>query len=163
MIALAALALLAAPATSTPAPAAPPTAYHGHSMLGASDRAAIAELRAAEAHLIADLEGDDRLAWIKDYTEDAVFQEGSEEPVSGRAALTIFARGLPPLSSVTIEPVRTAIEGRLAYVQVRGGYAVGKGADAKPVGRFRGVMIWRKDPDGQWRMLHEMLAADARK
>ena len=163
MIALAALALLAAPAASTPAPAAPPAAYHGHSMLGASDRAAIAELRAAEAHLIADLEGDDRLAWVKDYAEDAVFQEGSDEPVSGRAALTIFARGLPALSSVTIEPVRTAIEGRLAYVQVRGGYAVGKGADAKPVGRFRGVMIWRKDPDGQWRMLHEMLAADSGK
>jgi ketosteroid isomerase-like protein len=132
-------------------------------MLGASDRAAIAELRAAEAHLIADLEGDDRLAWVKDYTEDAVFQEGSEDPVSGRAALTGFARGLPPLSSVSIEPVRTEIQGRLAYVQVRGGYAVGRGSEAGPVGRFRGVMIWRKGADGQWRMLHEMLAPEPAK
>jgi ketosteroid isomerase-like protein len=55
------------------------------------------------------------------------------------------------------------IHGRLAYVQVRGGYAVGRGAEAGPVGRFRGVMIWRKDPDGQWRMLHEMLAPEPAK
>ena len=109
MIALAALALLAAPANpAPPAPApAPPAAQHGHSMLGASDRAAVAALRAAEAHLIADLEGDDRLAWVQDYTEDAVFQEGTDDPVSGRAALTEMARQLPALSSVSIEPVRT--------------------------------------------------------
>jgi ketosteroid isomerase-like protein len=165
MIALAALALLAATTHPAPQPpAAAPGAYHGHSMLGASDRAAaLAELRAAEAHLIADLEGADPLAWVQDYTEDAVFQEGSDEPVSGRAALTALARQLGPLSSVTIEPVRTEVQGNLAYVQVRGGYAVGKGASAGPVGRFRGVMIWRKDPDGQWRMLHEMLAADPKK
>jgi ketosteroid isomerase-like protein len=161
MIALAALALLAATTHPAPQPpAAAPGAYHGHSMLGASDRAALAELRAAEAHLIADLEGADPLAWVQDYTEDAVFQEGSDAPVSGRAALTALARQLGPLSSVTIEPVRTEVQGNLAYVQVRGGYAVGKGATAGPVGRFRGVMIWRKDPDGQWRMLHEMLAPE---
>jgi ketosteroid isomerase-like protein len=163
MIALAALALLAAPNPRASAPAAPNRAYNGHSMLGASDRAAVAELRAAEAHLIADLQGDDRLAWVQDYTEDAVFQEGTDDPVSGRAALTEFARQLPALSSVSIEPVRTEIQGNLAYVQVRGGYAVGKGAEARPVGRFRGVMIWRKEPDGQWRMLHEMLAPEAKK
>ena len=162
MIALAALALAAPAAPASPAPAQP-IAHHGHSMLGASDRAAEAELRAAEAHLIADLQGDDRLAWVKDYTEDAVFQEGSDEPVSGRAALTELARQLGPLSSVSIEPVRTEIQGNLAYVQVRGGYAVGKGASAGPVGRFRGVMIWRKDPDGVWRMLHEMLAPEPKK
>jgi ketosteroid isomerase-like protein len=163
MIALAALALLAAPTEPAPRPAAQSCAHNGHSMLGASDRATVAELRAAEAHLVADLEGDDRLAWVKDYTEDAVFQEGSEAPVSGRAALTEFARNLPPLSSVSIEPVRTMIQGRLAYVQVRGGYAVGRGAEAHPVGRFRGVMIWRKDPDSEWRMLHEMLAPEPAK
>ena len=146
---------------ATAAAAAPQ--HHGHSMLGASDRAALAQLRAAEAHLIADLQGDDRLAWVKDYTEDAVFQEGTDEPISGRAALTEFARQLPALSSVTIEPVRTEIQGNLAYVQIRGGYAVGKGASAGPVGRFRGVMIWRKEADGQWRMLHEMLAPEPKK
>src|SRR3982751_5887462 len=163
MIALAALALLAAPTQPTRPPAAPPPAYNGHSMLGASDRAALAGLRAAEAHLIADLQGDDRLAWVGDYTEDAVFQEGGDEPVSGRAALTEMARAMPPLSSVSIEPVRTELQGGLAYVQVRGGYAVGKGAGAGPVGRFRGVMIWRKDADGQWRMLHEMLSPEPKK
>jgi len=163
MIALAALALLAAPIAPAPPAADQPAAQHGHSMLGASDRAALAELRAAEAHLIADLQGDDRLAWVQDYTKDAVFQEGTDDPVSGRAALTEFARQLPALSSVSIEPVRTEIQGNLAYVQVRGGYAVGKGAEAGPVARFRGVMIWRKEPDGPWRMLHEMLAPEVKK
>jgi len=155
MIAFTALASLAA----APAPTAA-REYHGHSMLGASDRAAIAEIRAAEARLIAHLEGDDPLAWVADYTEDAVFQEGTDEPVSGRAALTKLARSLGPLSSVSIEPVRTMVQGRLAYVQVRGAYAVGKGAKAGPLSRFRGVMVWRRDTDGQWRMLHEMLAPE---
>jgi ketosteroid isomerase-like protein len=50
--------------------------------------------------------------------------------------------------------VRTFVSGRLAYVQVHAGYALGKGAPSA----FRGVMVWRKDRDGVWRMLHEMLA-----
>ena len=160
MIALAALALLAAPmASATPAPGEG-AGQAAQGMAAAPDSSAAAEIRAAEAHLIADLEGDDRLAWVKDYTEDAVFQEGEGAPVSGRAALTELAGQMPPLSNVSIEPVRTMVEGRLAYVQIRGGYASGKGAAAGPVERFRGVMIWRKDPDGVWRMLHEMLAPD---
>jgi ketosteroid isomerase-like protein len=126
----------------------------------ASDKAAVAEVRAAEARLVAHLEGNDPLAWVGDYTEDAVFQEGEDPPVSGRAALTEVARSLGGLSNVQIVPLRTMVQGRLAYVQVRGGYAVGRGAKAGPVGWFRGVMIWRKDADGQWRMLHEMLARE---
>ena len=118
------------------------------------------ELRAAEARLTAHLQGDDPLAWVQDYTEDAVFQEGADAPVSGRAALTEMAKGMGGLSSVTLEPVRTLVQGNLAYVQLRGGSASGKGAAAGPVGRFRGVMIWRRDADGQWRMLHEMLAPE---
>src|SRR4051794_5380078 len=103
MIALAAaLALLAAPTAHHAAPAA------------AAPSAAIAELRAAEAHLIVDLEGDDRFAWVKDYSEDAVFQEGSDDLVSGRAAMTELARSMKPLSSVSIDPVRTEIAGKLA-------------------------------------------------
>jgi ketosteroid isomerase-like protein len=126
----------------------------------APNPAAIAELRAAEAHLVADLEGDDPLAWVGDYTTDAVFQEGDGDPVSGRAALTEMARSMGPLSSVSIKPVRTEIQGNLAYVQVRGAYAVGRGPTAAPPSQFRGVMIWRKDADGKWRMLHEMLAPE---
>ncbi len=122
--------------------------------------AAAAEIRAAEARLIAHLEGADRLAWVGDYTTDAVFQEGDEAPVSGRAALTDLARSLGPLSSTEIVPLRTLVQGNLAYVQVRAAYAVGQGDAAGPIGHYRGVMIWRKDPDGVWRMLHEMLARE---
>lgn len=125
----------------------------------ATNTYALAEIRAAEARTVAHLEGDDPLAWVGDYTEDAVFQEGAEAPVSGRAALTALARELGPLSQVKIVPLRTLVQGNLAYVQVRARYAVGKGATAQPAHWFRGVMIWRRDPDGVWRMLHEMLAA----
>jgi ketosteroid isomerase-like protein len=146
----AALALLAAPASAAPTASTPkPDANF----------TAIAELRAAEAHLIADLEGEDRLAWVGDYTADAVFQEGDAAPVSGRAALTALARTLGTLTNVRIIPVRTEVSGRLAYVQVRGTYGVGKAAPE----RFQGVMIWRRDRDGTWRMLHEMLAKDTGK
>ena len=160
LVTLAALGSLASLAPGS-APAAPQS-HHGHSMLGASDRAA-EPIRAAEARLTAHLEGDDPLAWVSDYTKDAVFQEGEDAPVSGRAALTELARSLGPLSGVSIEPVRTEVSGNLAYVQVRGSYAVGKGAKASPPNRFRGVMIWRKEGDGVWRMLHEMLARDTAK
>ena len=115
---------------------------------------ATAELRAAEARLVAHLQGNDPMAWVGDYTKDAVFQEGDGAPVSGRAELTEVARTLGPLHDTAIEPIRTEIQGNLAYVQVRGGYAVGKGADAGPVNRFRGVMIWRKERDGQWRIVN---------
>ena len=121
-----------------------------------------AEIRAAEARLVAHLEGSDPLAWVGDYTEDAVFQEGEDAPVSGRAALTDLARSLGPLSGVAIVPVRTMVQGNLAYVQVNSAYAVGKGASAGPLGHYRGVMIWRKDSDGVWRTLHEMLAREGK-
>jgi ketosteroid isomerase-like protein len=119
-----------------------------------------ADIRAAEARLVGHLQGNDPLAWVGDYTEDAVFQEGADAPVSGRAALTEVAKQLGGLSQVQIMPLRTVVQGNLAYVQVRGRYAVGKGAAAQPAHSFRGVMIWRRDADGVWRMLHEMLAAE---
>jgi ketosteroid isomerase-like protein len=119
-----------------------------------------AEIRAAEARLVAHLQGDDPLAWVGDYTEDAVFQEGADAPVSGRAALTEVAKQLGGLSQVKLVPLRTLVQGNLAYVQVRGQYAVGQGAAAHPPHAFRGVMIWRRDADGVWRMLHEMLAPE---
>jgi hypothetical protein len=76
---------------------------------GAGDKAATAEIRAAEARLIAHLEGSDPMAWVGDYTTDAVFQEGEDTPVSGRAALTDLARSLGPLSGAAIVPVRTLV------------------------------------------------------
>jgi ketosteroid isomerase-like protein len=120
----------------------------------------VADIRAAEARLVAHLEGPDPLAWAGDYTEDAVFQEGADAPVSGRAALTDVAKQLGGLSQVQLVPLRTLVQGKLAYVQVRGRYAVGQGAKAQPSHAFRGVMIWRRDPDGVWRMLHEILAPE---
>jgi ketosteroid isomerase-like protein len=89
-----------------------------------------------------------------------VFQEGADAPVSGRAALTEVAKQLGGLSQVKLVPLRTLVQGKLAYVQVRGQYAVGQGAAAQPPHAFRGVMIWRRDADGVWRMLHEMLAPE---
>ncbi len=141
-----ALASLGALAASPPAADGKP----------ANNASILSELRAAEARLIAHLQGDDPLAWVGDYAEDAVFQEGDGEPVAGRAALTEVALAIGPLSNVVLVPVRTEVQGNLAYVQVRASYAVGP--EAGPTRWYRGVMIWRKEGDGVWRMLHEMLA-----
>jgi ketosteroid isomerase-like protein len=141
-LAIAALAALAACAQPGPAPQG------------------VADIRAAEERLVAHLQGADPLAWVGDYTEDAVFQEGADAPVSGRAALTEVAKQLGGLSQVKLVPLRTLVQGNLAYVQVRGQYAVGQGSAAQPAHAFRGVMIWRRDGDGVWRMLHEMLAPE---
>lgn len=114
-----------------------------------------AEIRQAEAAMVAALEKGGT-GWVQLYTEDAVFQEGEAAPVAGRKALTELASQLGPLANVSIIPLRTEGQGNLAYVQVRATY----GAPGEPAARMQGVMIWRKEADGQWRMLHEALVPE---
>ena len=114
-----------------------------------------AEIRAAEHRLETSLEADDPTAWVFDYTEDAVFDGGGDHAVVGRESLLAMARSMPRLTSVSIRPLRTEARGDLAAVWVEGSWVSGR-AESKPTTvEVRGVIVWRKEPDGVWRVAME--------
>ena len=113
------------------------------------------EIRAAEHRLEASLEADDPTAWVFEYTEDAVFDGGGEHAVEGRPALLDMARSMRPLSSVSIRALRTEGRDGLAAVWSEATWVSGAaGGDPTDV-RVRGVIVWRKEPDGVWRVAME--------
>ena len=113
------------------------------------------EIRAAERRLERSLEAPDPTAWVLDYTENAVFDGGGEHAVVGREALLAMARSMRPLGSVSIRPLRTEGRGHLAAVWVEGSWVSGPADDDPATVVARGVIVWRKEPDGVWRVAME--------
>jgi ketosteroid isomerase-like protein len=112
------------------------------------------EIRAAERRLEASLGASDRTSWVFDYCEDAVFDGGGEHAVVGREALLEMARGMGPLRSVSIRPLRTEGGGRWASVWIDGSWVSGEQDDLTDV-RVRGIIVWRREADGVWRVAME--------
>lgn len=119
-----------------------------------------AEIRAAERALEQALQSSDPTAWVYSYTEDAVFVAPGAPAVQGRAALLQMARAMKPLSSVSIKPMRTEGSGGLATVYWYGSWVSGRPPEAGSVSKVRGIIVWRKEADGQWRVAQELLHAD---
>jgi len=115
------------------------------------------EIREAERRLEASLQADDPTAWVYDYTEDAVFDSGGEHAVEGREALLAMARSMRPLASVSIEPIRTEGRGDLAAVWMRGSWVSGPEGSEPASVVVRGLLVWRKEADGIWRVAMEHL------
>jgi uncharacterized protein (TIGR02246 family) len=120
-----------------------------------------APIRAAERDVIAALESADPTAWVAHYTEDAVFLEAGGPPVEGREALTALAKEMPPLSSVTITPIRTEGHGDVAVVYCTASWVNGRPPKVGSTSRVRGVMVWRRGADARWRIAKEVLVPDA--
>jgi ketosteroid isomerase-like protein len=112
------------------------------------------EIREAERRMVAALESPDRLAWVDEYTDDAVFDAG--EPVRGREALLAMAAGMSRLRDVVITPLRTEGCGDRAAVWVEGGWTSGPDDEPRHVA-IRGILVWRREPDGVWRVAMEHL------
>jgi ketosteroid isomerase-like protein len=116
-----------------------------------------ATLRSAERELAAALAADDPTAWVYHYTEDAVFDAGSEHAVQGRHALLEMARSMRPLSEVSIRPLRTAGHRDLAAVWTEASWASGEPSDRRMV-HVRGILVWHRESDGRWRVAMEHIA-----
>ena len=112
-----------------------------------------AEIRAAERSLEQALAAPDRTAWVYEYTEDAVF-DGGGQVVQGRTALLEMAEGMSPLSSVSIRPLRTVGRGDMATVWCEASWVSGP-PDARSTVDMRGMILWRKESDGRWRVAIE--------
>jgi len=126
----------------------------------ATDASHISELRAAEQALAEALAADDPLAWVDHYAENACFVGPGAPAVIGRAALLKMAAGMQPLRAVSIEPVRTDLSGDIAAVYSRASLVVGEGTGDASVSRVRGVLVWRRDAAGSWRVVQEVLQPD---
>lgn len=115
------------------------------------------EIRAAEARLETALESPDPTAWVSHYTEDATFDGGGEHAVVGREALLAMARSMRPLGSVSIRPLRTEGRDGLAAVWAEASWVSGPGDIEATTVVVRGIIVWRKEPDGVWRVAMEHL------
>jgi uncharacterized protein (TIGR02246 family) len=119
-----------------------------------------AEIRAAERALEQALQSPDPTAWVYSYTEDAVFVAPGAPAVQGRAALLQMAKAMKPLSSVSIQPMRTEGSGGLATVYGHASWVNGRPPETGSVSKMRLIIVWRKEADGQWRVAQELLNAD---
>jgi ketosteroid isomerase-like protein len=116
-----------------------------------------AALRSAERELEVALASEDPTAWVHHYTDDAVFDAGSEHAVQGRLALLEMARSMRPLSDVSIRPLRTEARGDLAAVWTEAYWASGEPPDRRIV-HVRGILVWQRDRDGRWRVAMEHIS-----
>ena len=112
-------------------------------------------VRAAESRLERALEADDPTAWVFDYTEDAVFDGGGEHAVVGRDSLLAMASSMRPLRSVSIRPLRTEGQGDLAAVWCEASWVSGPAGSEPTAVDVRGIILWRREPDGVWRVAME--------
>jgi len=118
------------------------------------------EIRAAERALEQALQAPDPTTWVYSYTEDAVFVAPGAPAVQGRAALLQMAKAMKPLSSVSIQPIRTEGSAKLATVYGHGSWVSGQPTDAGHVTKVRLIIVWHKEADGQWRVAQELLNAE---
>ena len=117
------------------------------------------EIRAAERVLESALSAEDRTAWVYEYTEDAVFDGGGEEVLRGREALLGLAKAMAPMRDVSIRPLRTEGSGHLATVWFEGSWV--SGPPGAPPTAARGMILWRKEDDGHWRVAIEHLSGES--
>ena len=117
------------------------------------------EIRAAERVLENALSAEDRTAWVYEYTEDAVFDGGGDEVLRGREALLGLAKAMAPMRDVSIRPLRTEGSGHLATVWFEGSWV--SGPPGAPPTAARGMILWRRENDGHWRVAIEHLSGES--
>lgn len=113
-------------------------------------------IRAAELAVADAFEAADPAAWVSSYTEDAVFAGPGAPTMNGRAALLAAAPQVS-ISSMEIRAESTLGDGDFAATTGLATWVSGpRGSDA-PTTRRRFLMVWRRDPDGAWRIARELL------
>jgi len=120
----------------------------------------IAGVRAAEQALVESFEAADPTAWVDHYTDDAIFVAPGMPAIEGRPALVAHARQMTPLSAARITPQTTEGDGDIAAVLGAASWRNGpRGSDAA-TSRVRFLIVWRREPDGRWRIARELLNMD---
>jgi ketosteroid isomerase-like protein len=116
-------------------------------------------IRAAELALAEAFEDPDPTAWVNCYTEDAIFPGPGSPTIEGRAALLAVAPQIA-ISSMEIVADSTIEAGDFAATTGRATWVSGPRDSGAPTVRRRFLMVWRRDPDGRWRIARELLNDD---
>jgi uncharacterized protein (TIGR02246 family) len=116
-------------------------------------------IRAAELALAEAFEDTDPTAWVNSYAEDAIFVGPGTPAIEGRAALLAVAPQIA-MSSLEIVADSTIGAGDFAATTGRATWVSGKRDSGAPTVRRRFLMVWRRDPDGRWRIARELLNED---
>jgi ketosteroid isomerase-like protein len=101
---------------------------------------------------------EDRLAWVAEYTADAVFDGGGAAAVRGREELLAMAAAMQPLTDVSIRPLRVEGSGNLAVVWFEGSWGHAEPTPDDDRVEVRGILALRREGDGVWRVVLEHLA-----
>ena len=119
----------------------------------------ISAIREAEKALAEAFESPVLTAWVDFYTDDAIFVGPGVPAIEGRSALLDAAPQIS-ISSMEIVADSTLGTGNFAATLGRATWVSGpKGSDTPRV-RRRFLMVWRREPDGRWRIARELLNED---
>ena len=91
------------------------------------------------------------------YAEDGVAAPGGRDFIRGREALRRYWQVPDGVDVVRhrAEPEEIVVEGRFAYDWGYYSGAMLRGGETRPFdGKY--LIVWRKDADGAWRMVHDM-------
>jgi uncharacterized protein (TIGR02246 family) len=116
-------------------------------------------IRAAEQALAGAFEDPDPTAWVNCYTDDGIFAGPGMPTIEGRAAL-LAATAQIAISSMEIVADSTIGAGDFAATTGRATWVSGPRDSGAPTTRRRFLMVWRREPDGRWRIARELLNED---
>jgi ketosteroid isomerase-like protein len=83
----------------------------------------------------------------------------SAPAVQSREALLQMAKAMQPMSSVSMTTQRIEGSGNIAYIYGEGSSVNGRPPNTGATTHVRGVIVWRKEADGRWRVVQGMLNA----
>ena len=101
----------------------------------------------------------ERTAWVDFYTDDAIFVGAGVPAIEGRTALLDIA---PQISISSMEIVAESTLGTDEFAATLGRvtWVSGPNGSDAPRVRRRFLMVWRREPDGRWRIARELLNED---
>ena len=119
----------------------------------------ITAIRAGEEALAEAFEDPDPTAWVNSYTDDGIFAGLGVPTIEGRAAF-LHAAAQIAISSMEIVADSTIGTGDFAATTGRATWVSGSRDSGAPTTRRRFLMVWRREPDGRWRIARELLNED---
>ncbi len=117
----------------------------------------VAALEAGADAYVEAMNAEDWTRVAQAFSEDAVRIPPHEAPHQGRPAIEAWLRGIEELISYDL--TRDALEGADGFAYIRGRYAITLRPVGAPVpisddGDF--LEVWRREPDGAWRVAEAM-------
>ena len=91
------------------------------------------------------------------YTDDALLLPPNHEPIRGRVGIQEYVAAYPAFSDMRLSPAEVDGRGDVAYVWGAYSMMLTPPGSVGPVPeRGKYVEIWRRQPDGWWRITHNI-------